>query len=179
MRAADKYQAELTQAEHDHHVPTAGAMTGHILSNLAIHRNKLIQARGYVTGAARGLSATWFAGALAEQSELFDQLQQVMLDEGEVVPTTTAEFTKYSMLEESGQLKYEDGAVILAEIIKDFNTQLMFITRAIVLSQKENKYGLEAELKTLYAWIRHQIFELARYLDADVIAKEDDEDDDD
>lgn len=178
MRAADKYQAELTQAEHDHHVPTAGAMTGHILSNLAIHRNKLIQARGYVTGAARGLSATWFAGALAEQSELFDQLQQVMLDEGEVVPTTTAEFTKYSMLEESGQLKYEDGATILAGIIADFNTQLMFITRGIALAQKENKYGLEIALKELYSWIRHQIYVVARFTDTAVVEKEEDDDED-
>lgn len=178
MTAEEKYQAELTQAEHDHHVPTAGAMTGHILSNLVIHRNKLVQARGYITGPAHTFVAGWLDTALVEQNNLFDQISQKLLDEDEVIPTTTAEFTRYSMLEESGQLKYEDGATILAGIIADFNTQLMFITRGIALAQKENKYGLEIALKELYSWIRHQIYVVARFTDTAVVEKEEDDDED-
>ena len=37
--AEEKYQAELVKSERDHHTPTAGAMTGHIISNLMIQQH--------------------------------------------------------------------------------------------------------------------------------------------
>ena len=40
MNTEEKYQAELKQSDLDHHKPTAGAMTGHIISNLAVLINK-------------------------------------------------------------------------------------------------------------------------------------------
>lgn len=43
MNAEEKYQAELKQSDIDHHTPTAGAMMGHIIANLAIHSLKLIK----------------------------------------------------------------------------------------------------------------------------------------
>ena len=44
MNAEEKYQAELKQSDIDHHTPTAGAMMGHIIANLAIHSLKINQA---------------------------------------------------------------------------------------------------------------------------------------
>ena len=35
--------AAAKQADHDHHVPTAGAMSGHVLANLAVLQRKLAQ----------------------------------------------------------------------------------------------------------------------------------------
>ncbi|WDC93202.1 hypothetical protein PSR33_10435 (plasmid) [Latilactobacillus curvatus] len=32
-----RYQAEVKQADVDHHTPTAGAMIGHVMANLTIH----------------------------------------------------------------------------------------------------------------------------------------------
>lgn len=46
----DLFAAEVKQADVDHHTPTAGAMTGHIVSNLVVLVNKLQQAKWYVKG---------------------------------------------------------------------------------------------------------------------------------
>ena len=37
MTSEEQYQKELKQSDIDHHTPTAGAMTGHIIDNLLIH----------------------------------------------------------------------------------------------------------------------------------------------
>ena len=52
MNAEEKYQAELKQSDIDHHTPTAGAMMGHIIANLAIHSLKINQASLFARGAA-------------------------------------------------------------------------------------------------------------------------------
>ena len=46
----ERYLAEQKQAEIDHHQPTAGAMADHILANLRVLTNKLVQAAWYVKG---------------------------------------------------------------------------------------------------------------------------------
>lgn len=178
MNAEEKYQAELKQADIDHHIPTAGAMIGHIISNLHIQQNKLNQSRYYLKGAAKAFAEGEYVRILHEESELFDQLNQLMLDEGEVIPTTSEEFTKYSMLTESGQLKYEDSETIIFDAVKDFNTQNLFITRGIALAEKENKYALAEFLKSLYGWMKHQIYLLQSYLGNEVLTGLEEEDED-
>lgn len=178
--AAERYEAELKQSDIDHHTPTAGAMIGHIISNLAIQQTKLHQTRAYAKGADKAFITPEFTRILAEESELFDELNRLMLDEGEVIPTTTAEFQKYAMLEESGQVKYEDAATQLFGAIKDFDTQNLFITRGIALAEKEAKYALAEFLKQLYGWMKHQIFVLQSYLGNEVttgLVEDEDEDD--
>lgn len=155
MNAAEKYQAELVQSEKDHHTPTAGAMSGHILANLFIQRNKLRQANYYLKGTAKGVSSQ-IADTIKKEDELFDRLNQLLLDEGEVIPTTTAEFTRYTMLEESGQLKYETTENILFTAVQDFNTQNLFVTRGIKLAEKEEKFALVVFLQALYGWLKAQ-----------------------
>ena len=178
MNAEEKYQAELKQVDIDHHTPTAGAMIGHIISNLHIQQNKLNQSRYYLKGAAKAFADGEYVRILHEESELFDQLNQLMLDEGEVIPTTSEEFAKYSMLTESGQLKYEDSETIIFDAVKDFNTQNLFITRGIALAEKENKYALAEFLKSLYGWMKHQIYLLQSYLGNEVLTGLVEEDED-
>ncbi|KFN91803.1 ferritin superfamily protein [Tetragenococcus muriaticus PMC-11-5] len=72
-----------------------------------------------------------------------------MLDEGEVIPTTTEELTHYSMLEEKGCLKYEVGEVLLEQVVKDFDTQLLFINKGITLAETENKFGIVGFFKKI------------------------------
>mgnify|MGYP001421540256 CR=1 FL=1 len=48
LSVEERYQAEIKQSDIDHHTPTAGAMTGHIVANLAVLINKLQQAKWYV-----------------------------------------------------------------------------------------------------------------------------------
>ena len=176
--AEEKYQAELVKSERDHHTPTAGAMTGHIISNLMIQQHKLRQIIYYAKGVEGDFITQHFPKVLVEESKLFDQLNQLMLDEGEVIPTTSMEFTQYSMLEENGQLKYEAADTLILSTVKDFATQNLFITRGIALAEKEEKYALATFLKELYGWIKHQIFCLQSYLGNEVTERLEEEDDD-
>ncbi|WP_159723362.1 ferritin-like domain-containing protein [Enterococcus sp. CSURQ0835] len=162
--AAEKYAAELKQSEHDHHTPTAGAMIGHIIANLKIHQAKLQQGRFYAQGEASPFVQAAFGEMAEQESELVDELALLMLDEGEVIPTTTAEFQQYTMLEESGQLKYEAADVLLMTAAKDFTTQNLFITRGIKLAEKETKYPLQTFLIKLLSFNQRQIRTIQTYL---------------
>ncbi|GMA07544.1 DNA starvation/stationary phase protection protein [Tetragenococcus halophilus subsp. flandriensis] len=168
MTPEEKYQQELIQSEKDHHTPTAGAMIGHILANLHIHQNKLRQVSYYIKGVERSFVQEVFPELISKESRFFDELNYLMLDEDELIPTTTEEFTQYSMLEENGRLKYDTGNDLLMDICKDFSTQLLFITRGVMLSEDENKFGLAEFLKQLYAWIKHQIYSIQSYLGHEV-----------
>ncbi len=177
--AEEKYQAELVKSERDHHTPTAGAMTGHIISNLVIQQHKLRQTLYYAKGIERDFITRRFPALLAEEGKLVDRLNRLMLDEGEVIPTTSEEFSRYSMLEESGQAKYEAADALIFAAVKDFATQNLFISRGIALAEKEQKYALAAFLKELYGWLKQQIFCLQSFLGneaADGLTEEEDED---
>ena len=50
MTSEEQYQQELKQSDIDHHTPTAGAMTGHIIANLLIHSLKISQAKIFTKG---------------------------------------------------------------------------------------------------------------------------------
>ncbi|MBO0482658.1 ferritin-like domain-containing protein [Candidatus Enterococcus courvalinii] len=168
MNPTQKYEQEKIQSEQDHHTPTAAAMISHILSNLVIHRTKLKQARAYLKGNQRGYLETKLPTIIVKEDELFDELSQLVLDEGELIPTTTAEFVDYAMIKESGQLKYESAEKMLTEMVTDFATQKLFVTRGIVLAEKEGKYGLAEWLKGLYAWLNHQLYTWQSYLGKDI-----------
>ena len=45
----------------------------------------------------------------------------------------------------------------LFELVKDFDMQLLFITRAIKLTEKEGHEAQNQLRKELYAWIKEQI----------------------
>lgn len=61
------------------------------------------------------------------------------------------------MLEEDGARKYGAGNEQLFDLIKDFDTLLLFIGKAIELCKKENDYGELLLMEELYAWIKGQI----------------------
>ncbi len=151
-------------------------MTGHILANLAIQRQKLRQGYYYGKGAERGYLKDTFQQMLVEGNKLFDEINQVMLDEGEVVPTTTAEFQQYAMLQESGERKYFSSEALLADTLKDCDTQLLFVTRGIALATKEGKVALATKLGELFGWLKHQIYELQSFLGNDPTTGLDDDD---
>ena len=178
MNAEETYQAERIKSEADHHTPTAAAMISHILANLFIHRVKLRQAEYYLKGSVRGFAEPKLKTMIVEEDQLFDELSRLVLDEGELIPTTLEEFTSYAMIKESGRLKYEAADYILNELVTDLSTQNLFITRGIALAEKEEKFGLAEYLKKLYTWIKHQVLLWQRYLGNDVneeFEKDDDE----
>ncbi|PWG00881.1 hypothetical protein [Levilactobacillus bambusae] len=157
LTASDQWQAEQSQVDHDHHVPTAGAMTGHVLANLTIHSQKLRQLVGSVKGLeSRTLSMLFLEQEQAEH-DWVNRISRVMSDMGEAIPTTTAEFQCYTMLEEDGALKFESTANQLSVVVNDLVTQTLFVTRAIKLAEREGQSCLELTLKELDGWLRHQI----------------------
>ena len=175
----DRYAAEKAQTEHDHHVPTAGAMTNHILANLHISIVKFHQVRWSVKGplalSVRQLLTTY----ITTYRNQFDALGELLLDEGEIVSTTTTEYHDYNMLQEGGDKKYYTATDQLNELIHDADTHNLFIDRAIKLAEKENRPALATFLVTLRGTNNHIIRELQAVLGNSARTGLDDEDEDD
>ena len=180
MTPEEYYQAELKQADVDHHTPTAGAMTGHILANLWLHQQKINQAHLFAEGCA-SLFLTQYAGDwLTMERRYFDRINDLLVQRGEAVPTVTAQFTEYTMLKEDGAAKYFPGKDQLFDLIKDFDTQLLFIQKAIALGKQEGLMKLVHTLVDLDEWMRAQILAGQNFLGNDLMTgryQEDDEDD--
>lgn len=176
----DLYAAELKQTDIDHHTPTAGAMTGHILANLTINNTKLHQAMWYVKGPASLQLKSLYAPLIEETRQQFDQLGKLLLDENELPPSSTEEFVKYSMLEESGKNKYFDAEQLVDVTAHDYATQNMFIDRAIKLANKEERPAMAAFLIQLRGQNNHTIQMLQAFLGKnawDGLVEEDDDED--
>ncbi|MCM6797071.1 ferritin-like domain-containing protein [Levilactobacillus brevis] len=175
----DRYAAEQAQTEHDHHVPTAGAMTNHILANLHISIVKFHQVRWSVKGplalSVRQLLTTY----ITTYRNQFDALGELLLDEGEIVSTTTKEYHDYNMLQEGGDKKYYAATDQLNELIHDADTHNLFIDRAIKLAEKESRPALATFLVTLRGTSNHIIRELQAVLGNLARTGLDDEDEDD
>ncbi|CAM3040512.1 Dps family protein [Lactiplantibacillus plajomi] len=175
----EQYQAELKQSDIDHHVPTAGAMTNHILSNLMVAYVKLGQAKWYVKGPQSFNLRGEFQRLLDQNVRQFAELGDLLLDENQKPSSTTAELIKYSMLEENGAFKYQDAATTVAAIVKDYDTENLFVDRAIKLAEKEERPALAAWLADYRGSNNRNIRELQAYLGNDARTGLDEEDDDD
>jgi len=175
----DQYAAELKQSDIDHHVPTAGAMTNHILSNLMVEYVKLNQVRWYVKGANSFGLRDEYARLIALNTKNFAELADLLLDEAQKPSSTTAELTKYSMLEENGAFKYNDADTLVAATIKDFDTENLFVDRAIKLAEKESRPALAAWLVGYRGSNNRNIRQLQAFLGQDARDGLDEEDDDD
>lgn len=93
------FEAEVKQADIDHHTPTAGAMTGHIVANLEVLSNKLQMAKWYVKGMSAQQLKVLFGDLLKQAYDQKDALGTVLIDEALITPSTQKEFTEYTMLE--------------------------------------------------------------------------------
>lgn len=182
MNSEEAYQSELKQSEIDHHTPTAGAMVGHIIANLLIHSLKINQAKFFTKGNASLFLCQYAPKWIEYEQTEFNKLNQILVNNGESIPTTTDQFKEYTMLEENGATKYEKGNDQLFTLVKDFDTQILFITKAITLAQNENWPELSANLVELLSWIKEQIRQSQNFLNHDLregLYTEEDDDDDD
>lgn len=139
---AERFAAELKQADLDHHKPTAGAMTGHILSNFYVFDMKLHQFKWFVKGPNSLSLSDFFGEMITTNRQNIDELGELLLDENEIAPSTFKEVLEYAKLNEDGSYKYLDADEMVAQIASDLVTQDLFIDRAIKLSQRENRVGL-------------------------------------
>ncbi|WP_143462741.1 Dps family protein [Levilactobacillus enshiensis] len=179
MTIEDRYAAEQAQTEHDHHVPTAGAMTNHILANLHISIVKFHQVRWSVKGPLALSVRHLLSDYIATYRDQFDALGELLLDEGETVSTTTKEFHDYNMLQEGGDKKYLSAEDQVSELVRDADTHNLFIDRAIKLAEKEERPALASFLVNLRGTNNHIIRELQAVLGNDARDGLDEEDDDD
>ena len=174
-----QYAAEVKQSDHDHHNPTAGAMTNHIVSNHVVLTNQLRQLRWFVKGANATQLAADFKQTATENSAWIDRLGDDLLDENEIPANISREYAEWSMLEENGETKYLSADAMIDVLVHAFNTDNLFVTRAIALAQKENRPVLAAELVALLGWNNRQIRQYQAILGHDARFGLDEEDDDD
>lgn len=175
----EKFAQEIEQAEIDHHKPTAGAMVGHILANFKLEEMKLTQAQFYVLGLSAHELSPLFAGFAEQETAWFKKIAHKLVIENEVIPTTLEEVTRYGKISEHGQNKYLSAAEMLENFAKDFDFQNIFITRAIKLAEKEEKFGLQQLLIELLSFNKEVIYQVQRLQGKTVRQDLDEEDDDD
>ncbi len=82
--------------------------------------------------------------------------------ENEIVPSTLEEVMRYGKIYEHGQNKYLPASTMLENFAKDFDFQNVFITRAIKLAEKEEKYGLQQLLVELLSFNKEIIYQVQR-----------------
>ena len=180
MTSVERYEQELKQSDVDHHTPTAGAMTGHIIANLLIHSLKIGQAKLFAQGPAALFLAQYGSQWVGHEQTVFADLNRLLVNNGESIPTTTDQFKQSTMLEEDGASKYDPGDDQLFGLVKDFDTQTLFITKAIALAQQASWPELAMTLGELLAWIKEQIAMAQRFLGHDLrtgLYTEEDDDD--
>lgn len=180
--SAQAFANEQERSQHEHHVPTAGAMIGHITANLAVHALKIEQAILFAKGPSALFLNQHGRSWLQKELTFWEQINRALYAEADLVPTTSRELLEYSMLEENGAAKYDSGEQQLFDLIKDFDTQLLFIDRAIKLTEKEAHEGQNQLMKELYRWIKEQITLAQSFLGNEptkgLSIADDDEDDD-
>lgn len=175
-----KYQTELKQADIDHHKPTAGAMCGHIVANLWYFDVKLHQALWYLKGSGTIELQHFYQELISENRQQLDELGAILLDENELPPATVTEYTQYTKISEEPRLKYQSVTAILDETAHDFTTADMFIDRAIILAQREQRPVLANYLTQLRGYNNRKTrllqAQLGKTAWEDLVEVDDDED---
>ncbi|EHO50510.1 ferritin-like protein [Lentilactobacillus kisonensis F0435] len=153
-------------------------MTGHIVSNLVVLVNKLQQAKWYVKGMNANTLKNYFGDLLVQANDQKDKLGETLIDENLLTPTTQKEFTEYAMLTENGENKYHSAEWLIDNFVHDYDTENLFVTRAIRLAEKEDRPVLATMLTKIFGENNHNIASLQALLGNTPRAGLDEEDDD-
>lgn len=176
-----KYQAELVQTDKDHHQPTAGAMTGHIVANLWVLDVTFHQALWYAKGPDAIALQPLYRDLIATTRQQLDELGAVLLDENELPPATTAEFAQYAKIDEDPRLKYRSASAFADNTAQLLTMANLFIDRAIALATREKRPVLAATLTTMRGTNNRAIRQFQNFLGKtaweDLVAADDDDDD--
>ena len=153
----EKFAAEQKQADLDHHAPTAGAMTNHVLANHFMMNLKWHQISWFIKGADAENYKSVLKTVMTENNDWYNKIAEQLLDENELPASTMKEYLDYTMLEEHGENKYLNANEMLDTVVQDLATDNMFVTRAIKLAQKEERPAFQQLLVELLGWNNHQI----------------------
>ncbi len=139
----------------------------------------MIQAQLYVLGTSSQELSTLFSEYADQEARWFNKISHELVIENEIVPSTLEEVMRYGKIYEHGQNKYLPASTMLENFAKDFDFQNVFITRAIKLAEKEEKYGLQQLLVELLSFNKEIIYQVQRLQGKTVRQDLDEEDDDD
>lgn len=177
----DLYQTEQTQANYDHHHPTAAAMTDHIIANLVMESLKIRQFGWYITGENVLADQKFLSNIHTVAEQQIDSLGQAVLAEGGKPASALAELSEYAMVETHGEDKYLAVQAMFEQLVADVQTQLMFIDRGVKLAQRDEQPLLEHTLVTVQRQListRQQLqARLGRWGLAGLVGDEDEDDD--
>ena len=162
--------AAAKQVDHDHHVPTAGAMSGHVLANLAVLQRKLAQFSQTLSGPSSDGDRELLTQLATQTQQHLTVLVADLAAQGEDFPTTTAEFSEYTMLQEDPAFRFWTNDMKLDAVVNDLDTCQLFVSRAIPLANKENKAVLAADMLQLQRWHEQSILHLQTRLGREVTA---------
>ncbi|MFD1432133.1 ferritin-like domain-containing protein [Lacticaseibacillus yichunensis] len=179
MTIEERYQASVAQADLDHHKPTAGAMTSHIVANLWVLDVKFHQARWFVSGPQTASLQALYQTLIDMVREQLDRLGDLLLDENELPPATTAEIAAYGKIDEEPRLMFSPAETIVDVSAHDLTMANLFIDRAIKLAQREDRPAMAVALTTVRGENNHAIRQLQAILGKTAWEGLRDEDEDD
>ncbi|WP_035051243.1 Dps family protein [Carnobacterium pleistocenium] len=169
------HQVEMTQEKHDHHNPTAAAMTNHIISNQAFLHVKLHQYHWYVKGPHFFTLHAKFEELYDENSKYYDEIAERLIASGDKPASTNEEYTKYSLVAESPKDKYLSGEEMVEKLVDDYRMTRDLTMRTILLAQKEGDNGLEDVMIGYKKYLDKTIWMLQAFLGKSALEGEEDD----
>lgn len=171
------HQAEMAQEEkeHDHHNPTAAAMTNHIISNQAILHVKLHQYHWYVKGPNFFSLHEKLENLYDENAKYYDGIAERLIASGAKPASTTEEYTKYGLVSESPKHKYLSAEEMVKNLVEDYRITRDLTLRTIRLSQKEEDDVLEDTMIGYKNYLDKTIWMLQAFLGKSALEGEDDD----
>ncbi|MDN6626400.1 MAG: DNA starvation/stationary phase protection protein [Pisciglobus halotolerans] len=169
-------EKELAQdeKEHDHHNPTAAAMTNHIVANQGMLHIKLHQYHWYVKGANFFSLHEKFEELYNDNEGYFDKIGERLVASGAKPFSTAEQFVDYSFIPESAADKYLSAEKMVENLVDDYRTTRDVTGKAIVLAQNEKDVVLEDLLIDYKAYLDKTIWMLQAYLGHDSLEGEED-----
>lgn len=167
---------ELTQneKEHDHHHSSATAMTNHVIANQAILHVKLHQYHWYVKGPNFFSLHETFEELYNENNKYYDKIAERLIASGAKPASTTAEYTKYSLVSESVKDKYLSAEEMVENLVEDFRVTRDLTLRTIRLARQEKDEVLEGAMIEYKSFLDKTLWMLQAFLNKAPLEGEED-----
>lgn len=169
-----KEEMEQEEKEHDHHNPTAAAMTNHIIASQGILNTKLHQYHWFVKGPHFFTLHEQFEELYTDNAKYFDEIAERLMASGAKPASTTEQYLQYSLVQEDAAGKYLSGEEMVGNIVDDYRTVRDIAGRAITLVQKEKDAVLEDLLIDYKGYLDKTIWMLQAFLGKDALEGEED-----
>lgn len=165
-------ELEQTKKEHEHHHPTAAALTGHLIANLAVLWTKLHQYHWYVKGPQFFTLHSKFEELYHETAAWYDKMAETLLALGAKPFSTTAENVQYTFIQEDPADKYRTADEMVSNIVADFSITRDVTSRAILVADEEGNTTLADVLTSFKAELEKQIWMFQAFLGKNALEEE-------